>query len=98
MGTRYPDQVGGHNLVCSFLFLWYLVPGWDCFATTVAVGVFGRHGDTQDCTPRGCWSEWPGECHGSSSVLSKRRGPQVWECEARCSVVWAKCATSAEYI
>ena len=23
MGTRYPDQVGGHNLVCSFLFLWF---------------------------------------------------------------------------
>ena len=48
MGARYPDQVGGHNLVCSFLFLWYLVPVWDRFATMVAVGVFGRHGATQD--------------------------------------------------
>ena len=48
MGTRYPNQVGEHNLVCSFLFLWYLVPIWDRFAMTAAVGVFGRHGATQD--------------------------------------------------
>ena len=53
MGMHYPDQVGGHNLVCSFLFLWYLVPVWDRFATTVAVGAFGRHGATQDLAQRG---------------------------------------------
>ena len=33
-------------------FLWYLVPVWDRFATMVAVGVFGRHGATQDIAPR----------------------------------------------
>ena len=45
------------------LFLWYLVPVWDRFATTVAVGVFGRHGATQDLALRGKWSEWPGSVH-----------------------------------
>ena len=65
------------------LFLWYLVPVWDRFATTVAVGVFGRHGATQDLALRGSWSEWPGECHDKGRVPSERFGPPEWECEAR---------------
>ena len=50
MGVRYPGPVSRHNLVCPLLMLWYLIPVWDhlCFATTVAVGVFGRHGATQE--------------------------------------------------
>ena len=55
MGVRYPGPVSRHNLVCPLLLLWYLVPVWDrlCFATTVAVGAFGRHGATQDLAQRG---------------------------------------------
>ena len=98
MGTLYPDQAGGHNLVCSFLFLWYLVPVWDHFATTVAVGVFGRHGATQDLALRGRWSEWPGRVHGKGRVSSEYFRPPEWEYEARYFVVWVKCATSAECI
>ena len=97
-GRAYPGPVGRHNLVCSFLFLWYLVPVWDRFATTVAVGVFGRHGATQDLALRGRWSEWPGRVHDKGRVSSEYFGPPEWECEARCSVVWVKCATSAECI
>ena len=96
MGTRYPDQVGGHNLVCSFLFLWYLVPVWDHFATTVAVGVFGRHGATQLLALGGSWWEWPGGCHNKWRVSSKCFGPPERECEATYSIVWVKCATSTE--
>ena len=50
MGARYPDQVGRHKR-CVPVVVWRLfVPVWDhlCFATTVAVGAFGRHGATQD--------------------------------------------------
>ena len=94
----YSSLVGRHNLVCSFLFLWYLVPVWDRFATTVAVGVFGRHGATRDLALRGSWSELPGRVHDKGRVSSECFGPPEWECEARCSVVWVKCATSAECI
>ena len=80
------------------LFLWYLVPVWDRFATTVAVGVFGRHGATQDLALRGRWSEWPGRVHDKGRVSSGYFGPPEWEYEARYSVVWVKCATSAECI
>ena len=80
------------------LFLWYLVPVWDRFATTVAVGVFGRHGATQDLALRGRWSEWPGRVHGKGRVSSEYFGPPEWEYEARYSIVWVKCATSTECI
>ena len=59
------------------LFLWYLVPVWDHFATTVAVGVFGRHGATQDLALRGSWSEWPRRVHDKERVSSERFGPPV---------------------
>ena len=97
-GHAYPGPVGRHNIVCSFLFLWYLVPVWDRFATTVVVGAFGRHRATQDQALRGSRSEWPGECHDKGRVSSEHFGPPEWECEARGSVVWVKCATSAECI
>ena len=63
MGVRYPGPVSRHNLVCP-LFLWYLVPVWDRFATTVAKDAFGRHGAIHDLALRGGWSEWLEECHG----------------------------------
>ena len=97
-GRAYPGPVGRHNLVCSFLFLWYLVPVWDRFATTVAVGVFGRHGATQD-QPVGDLGR-----SGRESVVTMegfRRnavGPPEWECKAMGSEVWVQCATSAECI
>ena len=72
MGVRYPGPVSRHNLVCP-LFLWYLVPVWDHFSTTVAEDAFGRHGDTHDLALRGSGSEWPGECHGKGRVSSERR-------------------------
>ena len=46
-----------------FVFMVYLVPVWDRFATTVAVGIFGRQGATQDLALRGSWSEWLGRAH-----------------------------------
>ena len=95
-GRAYAGPVGKHNLVFSFLFLWYLVLVWDRFAMMVAIGVFGRHGATQDLALRGRWSEWPGRVHDKGRVSSECFGPPEWECEARCSVVWVKCATSAE--
>ena len=47
-GRAYPDQVSGHNLVCSLMRLWYRVPEWECFDHDGGRGVFGRHGATQD--------------------------------------------------
>ena len=68
------------------------------FATTVAVGAFGRHGATQDLSQRGvCQS-------GQEGVMAVGRfcrnavGPPEWECEAMDSVVWVKCATSVECV
>ena len=61
------------------------------FATTVAVGAFGRHGATQDLSQRGvCRSD-------RESVMAVGRfcrnavGPPEWECEAMGSVVWVHC-------
>ena len=81
------------TLVCPLLLLWYLVPVWDrfCFATTVAVDAFGRHGATQDLSQRGvCQS-------GQEGVMAVGRfcrnavGPPEWECQAMDSVVWVVC-------
>ena len=97
MGVRYPGLVSRHNLVCPLL-LWYLVPVWDHFATTVAVGVWGRHGATHDL------AQWGVSRSGRESVMAVDRfcrnavGPPEWECEAMGSVVWVQCATSAECI
>ena len=49
-GRAYPDQVSGHNLVCSFLRFLVPVPEWECPRVGVdhdgGRGVFGRHGAT----------------------------------------------------
>ena len=65
MGMCYPGPVSRHNLVCPLL-LWYLVPIWDrlCFATMVAVGVFGRHGATHDL------AQWGVIRSGRESVMA----------------------------
>ena len=49
MRGRYLGRVGRHK-PCVPELLRAFVPIWDhfCFATTVAVGDFGRHGATQD--------------------------------------------------
>ena len=74
MGARYLDQVGGHKPCVPVVVL---AGGSPCgivyvLATTVVVVSCGRHGATHD-SPVGSGSEWPGECHGSRSVLSERR-------------------------
>ena len=99
MGVRYPGPVSRHNLVCLLLLLWIRVPVWDrlCLATTVVVVSLVDTGPPRT-SPVGSESEWPGECHGSRSVLSDAVGPPEWECEAMGSVVWVQCATSAECI
>ena len=93
MGVCYPGPVSRHNLVC-LLLLWYLVPVWDRlrFATTVAVDALGRHGATHDLALRGSWSEWPGECHGSRSVLSERHWSTKMGVRGHGFVVWVQCA------
>ena len=51
MGARYPDQVGGHKPCVPIVVVMCTCPRLGRFivlATTVAVGVFGRHGATQD--------------------------------------------------
>ena len=65
MGVRYPGPASRHNPVCPLL-LWYLVPVWDrlCFATTVVVGVFGRHGATHDL------AQWGVSRSGQESVMA----------------------------
>ena len=99
MGVRYPGPVSRHNLVC-LLLLWYLVPVWDClcFATTVAVGVFARHGATHDIAQRGVSRSGRESVMAMEGFSRNAVGPPEWECEAMGSVVWVQCATSAECI
>ena len=58
----------------------------------------GRHGATHDLAQRGVSRS------GRESVMAVDRfcrnavGPPEWECEAMGSVVWVKCASSAECI
>ena len=74
---------------------------WDrlCFgATTVVVVSGGTHGATHDLAQCGV------NRSGRQSVIVVDRfcwnavGPPEWECEAMGSVVWVKCATSAECV
>ena len=58
------------------------VPVRGVLATTVVVVSLVDTGPPRT-SPVGSGSEWPGECHGSRSVLSERFGPHVWECETR---------------
>ena len=73
MGTRYPDQVGEHKPCEPEFDYVHMSPFGTIFATTVAEDAFGRHGATHDLALRGCWSEWPGECHGKGRVSLERR-------------------------
>ena len=74
MGARYPGPISSHNLVCPLLLLWIQVPVWDrlCLATMVVVVSLVDMGPPRT-SPVGSESEWPGECHGSRSVLLERR-------------------------
>ena len=68
------------------------------FATTVAVGVWGRHGATHEL------AQWGVSQSGRESVMAMEGfcwnvvGPPEWECEAMGSLVWVQCANSAECI
>ena len=100
MGAHYPDQVGGHKPCVPVVGIESACPCLGPFwlATTVAIGVFGRHGATHDLAQRGVSRS------GRESVMAVDRfcqnavGPPEWECEAMGSVVWVKCATSAECV
>ena len=101
MRGHYPDQVGRHKPCVPVVVVRRLfVPAWDrfCFATTVVVGAFGRHRATQAEPKKGVGRS------GRESVMAVGRffrnvvGPPEWECEAMGSVVWVKCATSAECV
>ena len=70
-GRACPDQVSGHNLVCSFLRFLVPVPEWEL--TTTVVGVYLVDTGPPRTSLLGIGSEWPGECRGSRSVLSERR-------------------------
>ena len=74
MGARYPDQVGGHNLVCPLLRFLVPVPVRDVLATTVVVVTLVDKGPPRT-SPVGSGSEWPRECHGSRSVAAECRWP-----------------------
>ena len=89
MRERYLGWVGQHKPYVPKLFARFCSI-WDrlCFATTVAVGVFGRRGATHELAQRGvCRS-------GQESVMAVGRfcrnavGPPEWGCEAMGSVVW----------
>ena len=71
-GRAYPGSVSRHNLVCPLLLLMDPVPVRDVLATTVVVVSLVDTGPPRT-SPVGSGSEWPGECHGSRSVLSERR-------------------------
>ena len=71
MGVLYPGPVSRHNLVSPLLSFWYRVPVW-IMATMVVVVSLVDMGPPRT-RPVGSESEWPGECHGSRSVLTERR-------------------------
>ena len=84
MRGRYLGRVGQHKPCVPVVFVRILVPVWDRFATTVAVG---RHGATQDLAQRRVGRS------GRESVMAVDRfcrnaiGPPEWECESMGSVV-----------
>ena len=64
----------------------------------MVVDAFGRHGAAHDL------AQWGVGRSGRESVMAmggfcrNAVGPPEWECEAMGSVLWIKCATSAECI
>ena len=75
MGARYPDQVGGHKpCVPGFVFELMSLFGTDYVLPRrwPLVSLVGT-GPPRTEPKKGRLSEWPGECHGSRSVLSECR-------------------------
>ena len=74
MGVPYPGPVSRHNLVCPLLRFGTVSPCGIAYvlATTVVVVSLVDTGPPRT-SPVGSESEWPGECHGSRSVLSECR-------------------------
>ena len=71
MRGRYPDQVGRHKPCVPVVEYGSLSP----FGTVLPrrwslVPLVGT--GPPGLSPKGSWSEWPGEFHGSISVLSER--------------------------
>jgi len=60
--------------------------------------VFGRHEATQDLTQRGVGRSGRESVMAVGQFCQNAVGPPKWEREAMGSVVWVKCATSAECI
>ena len=84
--------------MCARCCDWYTLSPFgtvDCFATTVAVDAFGRHGDTHDLAQRGVGRSGRESGMAIDRFCRNAVGPHEWECEAMGSVVWVKCATSA---
>ena len=71
MGAHYPNQVGGHKPCVPVVIIMDPVPVRDVLATTVVVVSLVDTGPPRT-SPVGSRSEWPGECHGSRTVLSER--------------------------
>ena len=69
------------------------VPVWDrlCFATTVAVDAFGRHGATHDLAQRGVCQSGRESVMAVGQFCQNAAGPPEWECKAMGSVVWVRC-------
>ena len=63
---------------------------------TVVVDAFGRHGATQDLAQRGVGRSGRESVMAVDWFYQNAIGPPEWEREAMRSVVWVKCATSAE--
>ena len=73
MGVRYPNQVGRQKPCVSVVVRRLFVPVWDVYVLTTTVVVVSLVDTWPPRTsPKGSESEWPGECHGSRSVLSER--------------------------
>ena len=74
MGARYPNQVGGHNLVCPLLLYGSGSPCGIVYvlATKMVVVSLVDTGPPRT-SPLGIGSEWPGERHGSRLVSSECR-------------------------
>ena len=98
MRERYLGWVGQHKPYVPKLFARF-VPVWDRFCLPRRWSfAFGRLG-LPGLNPKSCVGR-----SGRESVMAVDRfcrnavGPPKWECEAMGSMVWVKCATSAESV
>ena len=76
------------------------VPVWDVYvlATTVVVVSLVDTGPPRTKPRRGVGRSGRESAMTKGGFFRNVFGPPKWECEARGSVVWVKCATSAECI